>query len=99
MLLLCTQLLIPGALWHCLSGHHDTRDCEIISAQPSVSEQHLHCPGLDLILQVAELVDITLVLTDSIKLPELLFPVLSNESFRFFVFQALRGPPAKGNVM
>jgi hypothetical protein len=91
--LLCLQLLIPGVLWHSLSGHHDSGHCELPQERMLVGEQHLHCPALDLVLQVASPEELGLLF----KTANLLFisavPELLSLHHHFLIHHFLRGPP------
>ncbi|MFN8154211.1 MAG: hypothetical protein U0Y08_07980 [Bacteroidia bacterium] len=49
-LLLCLQVVIPAQLWHELSNHKDTHECDAPGALSSVSELHTHCLVLELTL-------------------------------------------------
>jgi hypothetical protein len=55
IVLLGMQLTVPAALWHGLDHHHDSVDC----AQPvkglRISEEHVHCLALDLVLAVSSI--------------------------------------------
>lgn len=49
-LLLSLQVIVPAQLWHELSDHDDTHECDHPSALISVSAQHTHCLVLELTL-------------------------------------------------
>lgn len=55
LLLLGLQLTVPAALWHGLDHHHDSVDCALPVEGLVVSEAHMHCPALDLVLAVSYL--------------------------------------------
>lgn len=49
-LLLSLQVVVPAQLWHELSNHDDTNECDHSSLLTSVSVQHTHCLVLELTL-------------------------------------------------
>jgi hypothetical protein len=53
LLLLGLQLVVPAALWHGLDHHHDSVECSLPVEGLVVSEAHIHCLALDLVLAVS----------------------------------------------
>ncbi|MFM9007177.1 MAG: hypothetical protein ACKORE_01200 [Bacteroidota bacterium] len=94
LLLLGLQLTVPAALWHGLDHHHDTVECALPSSGLSLSEAHVHCTALDLVLAVSH-PESPLQFSASAEIPnrpvhvDLVYAVL-NRSHSVF----LRGPPA-----
>ena len=49
LLAICLQWMLPRELWHELTHHHDTEDCQVAgNARLNFSEQHDHCLILEL---------------------------------------------------
>jgi len=93
LVLLCTQLLIPGVFWHGFSGHHDTSHCDVPVAGIAVSEQHLHCPAIDLVVQLAELISLPGLEFISEVVFTRIYSEIPEIEKRLTLFNPLRGPP------